>query len=114
MKRDYGDTKMSWRVAATLGADDGRDMGEYYEKVMKNLVDAGLDYIDEHPDKERLLDDEKKDPMYQKMLAAAPDCSFASFDEALGHVWYIKRFGLNKFITELEAGRQAHILRKMS
>lgn len=104
MKRDYGRTIFSWRIGIQLGVKNGEGMGEGYDMGIRKMVDAGLDYLEEHPETK-----ETTEKMRLHILKVCDGASGAAYNEAVGDVWYIHKYGLNTFVKEFEIGRRRNV-----
>lgn len=104
MNRDYGKTIFSWRIGIQLGQSDGMGMGEGYDMGIRAMVDAGLDYLEQHPETKETTED-----MRQCILKVCDGASGAAYGEAVSDVWYIHRYGIETFIKQFEIGRRRNV-----
>ena|ERR1035437_10882903 len=88
--------------------------GGGYEKACRNMVVAGLEWLDEHPNADisykeykniyGLTAEETDDckEMEKAMLTVNDGCSGAQMQACKGHITYIKKNGWDKYIEEMK------------
>jgi len=88
--------------------------GGEYEKACRDMVKAGMEWLDQNPEAEPtfaqskkvigLTIDENEDmqKMQSVMVAAVGGCSGAMMQAATNHVLYARKNGWEKYIQEME------------
>jgi len=89
--------------------------GGDYEAETRKMVIAGLEWLDAHPDADPkitqyenvfgIVNAENADgqALSDAVGDACDDCSGAMHQKALQHIFYIRRFGWEKYVEEMES-----------
>jgi len=100
------------------GMDEISGFGGSYEAACRKMVNAGLEWFDEHPNADPpfmgykgiygIIDADNKDAkkLSEAVLASVDDCTGAMHQATISHIMHIHKVGWETYVKEMKDRRK--------